>query len=388
MFFLVSLAALKLVRATHEYNCLLQVKADVKVKHNKPDSMLLPAMEALLANSSKTFDGILNGTSLFEAALFKKQKAFRNQLSSLKRQYEQKLDLQGQEIVAVMASIVNVSGAINKTHTSNAVLRQQAAELQRSNLQLRGELEKLRAKLETAKAFTEQTLHQTNDTSSKALQVLNAPRPINRKEPFPDALSALNTSETVEKAVDYLVFGRHGREHHEEAESAIADNLVDDDYDVYADDMKQQMALLQVQVAAGATSNITPAGGVAGTSVGDKRTASNTYPETLHASQIQTSTAALLAAASAGLNDLEAEYSKSREYLQAMFLEHSEARSKKRSFWIAKREKAEVKLQSLLSLSSKLQIAGATLETTHQQLQQRIKGLKLYLARLAGTVGQ
>jgi len=188
--------------------------------------------------------------------------------------------------------------------------------------------------------------------------------------------------------VDYLVFGRHGREHHEEAESAIADNLVDDDYDVYADDMKQQMALLQVQVAAGATSNITPAGGVAGTSVGDKRTASNTYPETLHASQIQTSTAALLAAASAGLNDLEAEYSKSREYLQAMFLEHSEARSKKRSFFIAKREKAEVKLQSLLSLSSKLQIAGATLETTHQQLQQRIKGLKLYLARLAGTVGQ
>jgi len=159
MFFLVSLAALKLARATHEYNCLLQVKADVKVKHNKPDSMLLPAMEALLANSSKTFDGILNGTSLFEAALFKKQKAFRNQLSSLKRQYEQKLDLQGQEIVAVMASIVNVSGAINKTHTSNAVLRQQAAELQRSNLQLRGELEKLRAKLETAKAFTEQTLH-------------------------------------------------------------------------------------------------------------------------------------------------------------------------------------------------------------------------------------
>lgn len=77
---------------------LVQINAQV-LKNTKAEdtAKALPKVETVLANSTKTFDGILKQTNLLESALMQKQGEFRAQLAKLKEQYEAKLDEQNKQ---------------------------------------------------------------------------------------------------------------------------------------------------------------------------------------------------------------------------------------------------------------------------------------------------
>jgi len=329
-------------RAESESSYLLQLKAEVRTKSNKPDSSMLPAVETLLADTTKAYNDILKQTSLLEAELLRKDRDFHVQLFKLKASYKQKLDQQEQEITEIMASIKNLSSAINKTEMSNAALRQHATTLRQSNLLLRVELEKLEAKLQTARVFAAQTLNRTDDTTSEEIAVLNTPKPVERPEPLPDALSALSSEATVEQAMDYLVYGRHGEKHESAGEK------------------QEDLTLLQVR-----------------STIREKR-----HPEFTS----NMSAESLLEMVSAGVKRMEAEYINSREHLKARYQAQAQSLSRRKSSAISLKTRAEAKLQSSVAANKKLQAADVALEKTHTHIQQRISGLKLYLARLAGKV--
>jgi len=330
-------------RAESDSSYLLQLKAEVRTKSIKPESSMLPAVETLLSGTTKSYNNILKQTSLLEAELLRKDRDYHVQLFKLKANYEQKLHQQEKDIAEIMASIKNMSGAINKTEMSNAVLRQHATTLRQSNLLLRVELEKLEAKLQTARAFAAQTLNGTDDTASEELAVLNTPKPVDRPEPLPDALSALSSEATVEQAMDYLVYGRHGDKR---------ENL----------EGKQEGDLTLLQVRS---------------TIREKRHAEFTG---------NMSAESLLEMVSAGVKRMEAEYINSTEHLSARYQARAQSLSRKKSAAISLRTRAEAKLQSSIASNKKLHTADVALEKTHAHIQQRISGLKLYLAQLAGKV--
>jgi len=349
---------------------LVQINAQV-LKNTKAEdtAKALPKVETVLANSTKTFDGILKQTNLLESALMQKQGEFRAQLAKLKEQYEAKLDLQNKQNNEIKSDIARVTESVKKTRGSNAALRKSSTEIQHNNSMLHIQLQKLEAKLQTAKTFASLTLNSTDDTSSSELEVLNTPKPVRRQEPRPNALAALDSYDTVEQAMDYMVYGRHGRK---------------PEADEDADDGAEPMALLQLGSALGAHAELSyPQSWRA--QYPEKQNDKDTSKVNQAASQVQTSAVSLLSVLSNGLAEVESEYRKGVESLQKAFQDNFDAGSKRRSMMLARKERASHRLESLMAVNSKLKSANAALLKTQKQLGQRIKGLKMFLAQLSGS---
>jgi len=349
---------------------LVQINAQV-LKNTKAEdtAKALPKVETVLANSTKTFDGILKQTNLLESALMQKQGEFRAQLAKLKEQYEAKLDEQNKQNNEIKSDIARVTESVKKTRGSNAVLRKSSTEIQHNNSMLRIQLQKLEAKLQTAKTFASLTLNSTDDTSSSELEVLNTPKPVRRQEPRPNALAALDSYDTVEQAMDYMVYGHHGRK---------------PEADEDADDGAEPMALLQLSSALGAQAELSyPQAWRA--QFPEKQNDKDTSKVNQAASQVQTSAVSLLSVLSNGLAEVESEYRKGVESLQKAFQENFDAGSKRRLMMLARKERASLRLESLVAVNSKLKSANAALLKTQKQLGQRIKGLKMFLAQLSGS---
>jgi len=350
----------------HAQISLVQIHAQFLKNRKQDDSTLpLPQVETVLANSNKTLDDILKQTGLLEAALKQKQGEFREHLSKLKQQYEAKLDLQSQENNEIKASIGQVTDSLKKTRASNRALRTSSLEIQQNNSRLRTQLKKLESKLQTAEAFASLTLNVTADMYSSELEVLNTPKPIQRKEPHPSALAALESSETVEQAMDYMVYGRHG-----------ADGVDED-----ADDAAEVSALLQLGSAFG--EKVVLSYPQSWRSYFDNRQsqASKMDTKVKHTAQTQS----VLWALSSGLAEVETQYRKGVESLQTAFQQHFDAGSQRRSALLAHKERATHKLESVLAVNSKLQLANAALQKTQKELGQRIKGIKTFLLQVSGN---
>jgi len=368
MVFVGLLAASVLPAATeHAHISVVQIHAQVlKSKKQDDNTPPLPQVETVLANSTKRFAGIFEETSLLQAALMQKEEDFREKLGKLKQQYEAKLDGQSKENNETKASIDKVTDSIKKTRAITMALRQSALEIQHNNSLLRVQLSKLESKLQTAKAFASLTLNSTGLTSSSELKVLNTPKPIQRKEPHPSSLAGLESSETVEQAMDYMVYGRHGRKPGE----------VDED----ADDAAEDMNLLQLGSALG---------GKAVLSYPDTwRWRSHDQQKQANKAQTQTPAVSLVSLVSSDLAEVEKEYRKEVESLQTMFQQHFDAGSQMRSALLAHKERATHKLESLLTINSKLKLANAALQKTHKELRQHIKGLKIFLLQMSRNMKQ
>jgi len=349
----------------HAQISLVQIHAQFLKNRKQDDSTLpLPQVETVLANSNKTLDDILKQTGLLEAALKQKQGEFREHLSKLKQQYEAKLDLQSQENNEIKASIGQVTDSLKKTRASNRALRNSSLEIQQNTSRLRIQLMKLESKLQTAEAFASFALNVTDDMSSSELEVLNTPKPIQRREPHPSSLAALQSSETVEQAMDYMVYGRR------------ADGVDED-----ADDAAEASALLQLGSAFG--EKVVLSYPQSWRSYFDNRQsqASKMDTKVKHTAQTQS----VLWALSSGLAEVETQYRKGVESLQTAFQQHFDAGSQRRSALLAHKERATHKLESVLAVNSKLQLANAALQKTQKELLQRIKGIKTFLLQVSGN---
>jgi len=349
----------------HAQISLVQIHAQFLKNRKQDDSTLpLPQVETVLANSNKTLDDILKQTGLLEAALKQKQGEFREHLSKLKQQYEAKLDLQSQENNEIKASIGQVTDSLKKTRASNRALRNSSLEIQQNTSRLRIQLMKLESKLQTAEAFASFALNVTDDMSSSELEVLNTPKPIQRREPHPSSLAALQSSETVEQAMDYMVYGRR------------ADGVDED-----ADDAAEASALLQLGSAFG--EKVVLSYPQSWRSYFDNRQsqASKMDTKVKHTAQTQS----VLWALSSGLAEVETQYRKGVESLQTAFQQHFDAGSQRRSALLAHKERATHKLESVLAVNSKLQLANAALQKSQKELLQRIKGIKTFLLQVSGN---
>jgi len=368
MVFIGLLAASLLPAATeHSYLSVVQIHAQVLKGPKKIDNTSpLPEVETVLANSTKRFAGIFKETSMLQETLMQKEGQFREKLAKLEQQFEAKLDVQSQEINEIKASIDKVTDSIKKARAITVALRQSSMEIQHNNSLLHVQLTKLESKLQTAKAFASLTLNSTNVTSSSELEVLNTPKPIQRKEPHPSALVGLESSHTVEQAMDYMVYGRHGKKPGE----------VDED----ADDAAEDMNLLQLGSALG---------GKAVLSYPDTwRWRSHDQQKQANKAQTQTPAVSLVSLVSSDLAEVEKEYRKEVESLQTMFQQHFDAGSQMRSALLAHKERATHKLESLLAINSKMQLAKAALQKTHKELRQHIKGLKIFLLQMSRNMKQ
>jgi len=368
MVFIGLLAASLLPAATeHAYLSVVQIHAQVLKGQKKSDNTSpLPEVETVLANSTKRFAGIFKETSMLQETLMQKEGQFREKLAKLEQQFEAKLDVQSQEINEIKASIDKVTDSIKKARAITVALRQSSMEIQHNNSLLHVQLTKLESKLQTAKAFASLTLNSTNVKSSSELEVLNTPKPIQRKEPHPSALVGLESSHTVEQAMDYMVYGRHGKKPGE----------VDED----ADDAAEDMNLLQLGSALG---------GKAVLSYPDTwRWRSHDQQKQANKAQTQTPAVSLVSLVSSDLAEVEKEYRKEVESLQTMFQQHFDAGSQMRSALLAHKERATHKLESLLAINSKMQLAKAALQKTHKELRQHIKGLKIFLLQMSRNMKQ
>jgi hypothetical protein len=416
-----------------------------------------------------------------ESALYRNQQNLQSNMSKLKAQYEHRLGLQQKEIDGITTSIGDLSAKIQRTKMSNAMLRKHAADVQHNNSLLRIQVKSLESKIQTAKAFVAQTLDSTDVASSEDLAVLNTPEPISRPKPHPDALLA---PDTVEKAIDYIVYGRHGDQEHVSGSSA-------DQNDVAFDDVAEAPAFLQVSASAGAKGKVSypqtwrykldarnaasksagatrkvsssetwrhklnathsrDASKVASESAGAKGTyklnASHSHDVRKVASEsafakgkdkliathsrdtskvasesagtqgknklnatrsrnaskvasefakkgqrpylaaIQTNPMSFLVGLRSAVDQLEVENRNSMDNLSARFEDRYKDGLERRSFLMARKEKKEAKLKSVESLNTKLRVADAALDRTHEELQKRIKGLKLFLSTLSSGV--
>jgi len=353
----------------HAQISLVQIHAQFLKNRKQDDSTLpLPQVETVLANSNKTLDDILKQTGLLEAALKQKQGEFREHLSKLKQQYEAKLDLQSQENNEIKASIGQVTDSLKKTRASNRALRNSSLEIQQNTSRLRIQLMKLESKLQTAEAFASFALNVTDDMSSSELEVLNTPKPIQRREPHPSSLAALQSSETVEQAMDYMVYGRR------------ADGVDED-----ADDAAEVSAFLQLGSALG--EKVVLSYPQSWRSYFDSRQSQANKMDTnaKHVAQTQTSAVSVVSVLSSGLAEVETQYRKGVESLRTTFQQHFDAGSQRRSALLAHKERATHKLESVLAVNSKLQLANAALQKTQKELGQRIKGIKTFLLQVSGN---
>jgi len=345
----------------------------VKAQSLKADAADLPKVEAVMAKSSETLAGVMEQANLLQSTLTQKQKQYYAQLADQKHEYENKLEAQRKENREIKESVNKVLDQIRQTRNSNSALRNSSAKMLKNVSELRVEFKRLETKLNTARSFATMSLNSTPDSSSE-LEVLNTPKPINRRQPEPDALSALGKSETVEQAMDFMVYGHHGRVPGE-----------DDD----ADDAAEPMALLQLGSSLGATAMLTyPQSWRAALPRGEHDDSKDASKADRAAAQIQTSAVSLLSVLSNGLTEIEAEYRKAAENLQKAFQDKFNAGSKKRDMILAHKERATHRLESLMGINSKLKSANASLQKTQNQLGQRIKGLKIFLAQLSGDAAQ
>jgi len=393
---------------------LLQITASVKSRYKPGDSTKLPSVESMLTNSSKTFNGIMKETNLMKSALHANRANLEADMSKLKALYERELGLQQQEIKEIAASIAALSAEIKQTKMNNTILRKHSADVQDDNSLLRIKMKTLESKLQTAKAFVEKTLDYTDDSSSEDVAILNTPEPIFRPKPHPNELVALGSSDTVEAAIDYIVYGRHGNKQHESGNSAEEGAEVDT-----FDDVAEAPAFLQVGAAAGAkgkasypdswrymlhargshnVSKVTGESAKKGHPQKQYVAAIRTSPETLtsesvkkghpqkpNATAVQTSPETLLETLKYKMNQTAAEYQNSMEYMTALFEERYQVGLQRKSALKANKARKEAKLKSLESLNSKLTVAYAALDKTHKELQTRIKGLEVFLFRVSSA---
>jgi len=321
----------------HSHLSLVQIKA----KSLAAESPELPQVEAVMSKSTKTFNGVMEQATMLQSTLVSKQKQFFAQLARQKLRFETQLDAQQKENGQIKAAINEVVAHIHNTRHNSAILRNSSAELMNNVSQLRIELKKLESKLNTARSFAALTLNSTSDSvASKELEILNTPKPVNRKEPRPDALAALGESESVEQAMEYMVYGHHGRS-----------PTVDDE------DETVEASLLQVS-SVDASSELSPM-----------------QPDL-----------SLISSLSTGLQEIAKEYEKATEKLKAEFNVRKDAGARERAALLSRKERTTQRLESLSMINSKLETANKSLKKTKEELTKRISGLKTYLFQLSGPL--
>jgi len=300
----------------------------------------LPPVAHMLSGAAVTLKGLSTQTSALQAQVVQAQMQIESKLARQKAAFEEKLKLQEQANLDIVAANNNISAEIKKLEGNNAALRKSAHDISESNSVMRSQLQNLQLHMADAKNFVGKSLSVTDDSKNSLLEVLR-----------PGHQQSLATMVSKES----------------EVEGGSDDDDANDDSEGDQDDRDNEpegtsfLALASTKV-----SKQTP------TKVEEK--------DVLDAPDSADSVLTILSQEVARLKQQEKE---SEEHLKQLFIKDFRAGSLRRKALLAQQKTLDGSRKYLSSLQSQLLKAEAHLKSTHSELKARLHGLGQFLQKLA-----
>jgi len=309
----------------------------------------LPAVATMLHEAAQTMGSISTRTNDLAKRIAQAQADKAQKMQKQKAVFEKKLHTQEEENRAMLATNSKITAAINTLKSENAATVKHASELQAANKVMRTELATLQAKLGAAKAFTVAAMSATDDSRAPELGVLKAPAPAPRAAPASRA--APRGSPKSRRAPAMVALSKRGDSDVQESGGEEDRDDQADDADDGADDGTSFLA-----VGRNAT-RVTAAG------ADDAEDVLSILKRDVEALQKQE-------------RDSEAN-------LKQRFLKDFQAGAKRHAVLVAHQRALNATRSGLTALQAKLRSAERHLEATHGHLEERMRGVGLFIQRLA-----
>jgi len=310
-----------------------------------PDGFpVLPSVSTMLGSASQTLEKVKSEASVLEARMVTIQQQNQEKMTHQKMVYEQRLKLQEANNKNIVNANAQITSNIQNLKKENNVLRKHAHELQSGNKLMRTEFKELQTKLTEAKDFVTESLAKTDDSKAPVLAVLQTPK-VHHRHHLAD--------EADEKQDD--------------DEKSSGKDKDDDDDEQGSDDDEDDSAFVEVgakrrTLRMDEEFDMAPAQPVQPVPEVDPRT--------------------LLGVLSAGVENLKKQEKASEEQLKTMFINSFKAGTVRHAALMQQQKGLNSTRTSLLQTQQQLRTAESHLQSTRSHLEQRLRGLGLFMQRL------
>eukprot|EP00929_Paragymnodinium_shiwhaense_P120949 TRINITY_DN9302_c0_g1_i1.p2 TRINITY_DN9302_c0_g1~~TRINITY_DN9302_c0_g1_i1.p2 ORF type:complete len:492 (+),score=208.30 TRINITY_DN9302_c0_g1_i1:80-1555(+) len=372
---------------------------------------VLPAVSAMTDATSETMKSLNSQASILEARIAQMQMENEAKLARQKAIFETKLKAQEVTNREVREQNQHISAEIATLTDANGNLTKQAKNLEDENHLGRVELKTLQAKLKLVREFLDESLEATSDRGAEVLEVLQrsgSVRVAKKVKTPPPATTELSSEADKDQESDDN--GEDGDETSNEQAPALVQNSTqeeggeadaestdaqddqegeatsdDDEEEVVEEDeastsflaLKSQVHRMRVKEAA-----------AAGEALGDG--AMSEIEEELlkplakqeQQAQLAASPRDLLKVLSSNVDGLAQEQQANGAKLKKLFLAAYKAGNKRHTALLSQQKSLNATRSELSATQTKLKGAVNHLETTHEHLAERLRGVGLFMQRL------
>jgi ABC-type Zn2+ transport system substrate-binding protein/surface adhesin len=305
----------------------------------------LPAVSSMLGTASATLKSISSQANTLEARVMQVQTENEAKMARQKSVFDRRLKAQEEANRDVVSENKQISKDISEINTHNVALRKHAKELQVDNRLLRIELQTFQTKLGVSRDFVATALASTDDSKAKDLLILKEAK----KEDHED------------------------REEDDDSDDRDEDgdnSGKDDDDDDDGDDAGPSFLALASRTQKSAEADVQDA------QLDDFEGDGEKKPKTLNPND-------LLKVLQKGVENLAVEEKEGEAKLKAMFLSDFQGGSRHHIALISQQKTLNATRASVKQRENLLTAAEAHLERTKSHLEQRLRGLGLFLQKLA-----
>lgn len=319
----------------------------------------LPAVDSMLGNATNMLSQVASQYQILEAKLQQQQKASQTKMAKQKTVFEQKLKDQEEGNRVVITENTKIKAEIDELKKGNDVFREHSKVVQESSRVMRSELHALQTKIGSARNFVAKSLEDTDDSAAKDLVVLQT--------------SDVSTSHhKAHHGFGHRALVQVAQESDNEDDDSSEDNAhsrdnedEDDQADGDGDDDSKSVSFLGLssRVRRGDNSDVDVDGGAE--PQGSPQAPSD-----------------LLDTLSKGIDHVADEQKAQEAKLKAIFRKNFQAGSRRHASLLMHQKSLKAEKASLTSLQAKLHTAEEHVEGTEKDLQQRLRGLGLFIQHL------
>jgi hypothetical protein len=323
----------------------------------------------MASSSSKTMKDLNSQASILEARIAQMQMENEAKLARQKAVFETKLKSQEMGNRQVVNQNQLISAQIAVLKEQNANLTTQAHRLVDENKLGRVELQTIQAKLKVATTFIDESLKATSDRDAKALDVLLVTSSANAEQ---------KKDANVEKKEDDQQQDDQAGDVEEEEDVVEEDATDAGDADSEDEDaapatsflgLRSKVQRMKVKESAGQE--------LQAGAMSEIEQEMFSKPEVLAANPRD-----LLKVLSSQVDDLSQDQQSNAAKMKSMFLSAFKVGTKRHNALLKEQKALNATRTGLATKQQKLQSAVAHLETTHEHLQERLRGLGLFVQRL------
>eukprot|EP00747_Dinoflagellata_sp_TGD_P162117 gnl/TRDRNA2_/TRDRNA2_179355_c0_seq1.p1 gnl/TRDRNA2_/TRDRNA2_179355_c0~~gnl/TRDRNA2_/TRDRNA2_179355_c0_seq1.p1 ORF type:complete len:435 (+),score=160.96 gnl/TRDRNA2_/TRDRNA2_179355_c0_seq1:122-1426(+) len=329
----------------------------------------LPTVNSMLDPAAETLKAINSQASMLEAKILAAQMADQQKMAKQKAVFEERLKEQEQANRDVIAKNEHISKEIADLKRGNDGLRKKAKELEDGNHLARTELKELQNKLGSAKDFVASSMKSTDDSKAKELQVLTQDAKTGHHGRHHHVLAQIESIDNVEDPSEMAA-----SDGEDSAEDDTADASSDDSSDADESDGGDEDSAAFVQVGMTREAEM-----VDSQLLSLEATQAAADP----ASAPEANPNALVMTLQSGVANLAKQEKLAEEKLKQQFISDFQAGNRRHAALMQQQHSLEAQRASLETLQNKLKTAVAHLEETSSHLQQRLRGIGLFVQRLA-----